>query len=75
MVGPGLELVFRSNVIANDIMNYFSGKRASKLFNKLDVQFVKNICWPMVISQQMKEDGHDQNYCWFLPVNVNLFVT
>ena len=29
---------------------------------RLDVQFVKNIPLQMVIGQQMKEEGHDQNY-------------
>ena len=28
----------------------------------LDTQFVKNISLEMVFGQQMKEDGHDQNY-------------
>ena len=30
--------------------------------SRLDVQFVKNIPLEMVIGQQMKEEGHDQNY-------------
>ena len=29
----------------------------------------------MVIGQQKKEEGHDQNYCWLLPFTVYLFVT
>ena len=34
------------------------------MFNesRLDVQFVKNIPLEMVIGEQMKEEGHDQNY-------------
>ena len=32
------------------------------LKNRLYVQFVKNIPLEMVIGQQMKEEGHDQNY-------------
>ena len=30
--------------------------------SRLDVQFVKSIPLEMVIGQQMKEKGHDQNY-------------
>ena len=29
--------------------------------SRLDVQFVKKISLEMVIGQQMKEEGHDQN--------------
>ena len=29
--------------------------------SRLDVQFVKKILMEMVIGQQMKEDGYDQN--------------
>ena len=31
------------------------------MFHKLDVQFIKSIALEMAISQQMKEDGYDQN--------------
>ena len=30
--------------------------------SRLDVQFAKNIPLEMVIGQQKKEEGHDQNY-------------
>ena len=30
--------------------------------SRLDIQFVKKIPSEMVIGQQMKEEGHDQNY-------------
>lgn len=40
----------------------------------LDTYFVKKICKPMVIDHQMKEEGHDQNYYWFLTFNVYPFV-
>ena len=44
-------------------------------WRRLDVQFVKNIPLEMVIGQQMKEEGHDQNYWWFLHLTFHLFAT
>ena len=36
------------------------------LKSRLDLQFVKKIPLEMVIVQQMKKEGKDQNYQWLL---------
>ena len=41
----------------------------------LDVEFVKKITLELVIGQQMKEEGHDQNYQWFLRLTFNSFAS
>ena len=45
-----------SNVLHKKVMNDMVTK------SRLDIQFAKNIPLETVISQQMKEEGHDQKY-------------
>ena len=38
----------------------------------LDVQFVKKISLKMVIGQQMKEEGYDQNNGFYIKLSIHL---
>ena len=42
--------------------------------SRLDVQFIKKIPWEMVIGQQMKEEGYDQNNCFHIKLSVYLLL-
>ena len=40
----------------------------------LDVQFVKKISLEMVIGQQMKEEGYDQNNRFYIKLSIHLIL-
>ena len=42
--------------------------------SRLDVQFVKKIPLEMVIGQQMKEEGYDQNNGFYIKLSVHLLL-
>ena len=48
--------------MADFLLNGLHEKVNTLLKKRLDVQFVTKITLEMVIGQQMKEGGHDQNY-------------
>ena len=42
--------------------------------SRLDVQFVKKIPLEMVIGQQMKEEGYDQNNGFYIKLSIHLLL-
>ena len=42
--------------------------------SRLDVQFVKKISLEMVIGQQMKEEGYDQNNGFYIKLSIHLLL-
>ena len=42
--------------------------------SRLDVQFVKKISLQMVISQQMKEEGDDQNNDFYIKLSIHFLL-
>ena len=42
--------------------------------SRLHVQFVEKIPLEMVIGQQMKEEGYDQNNCFYIKVSIHLLL-
>ena len=42
--------------------------------SRLDVQFVKKISLKMVIGQQMKEEGYDQNNGFYIKLPIHLLL-
>ena len=42
--------------------------------SRLDVQFVKKISMEMVIGQQMKEEGYDQNNGFYIKLFIHLLL-
>ena len=70
-----MEKLFMANLLPNGLhekVMIFSICYIIK--SRLDVQFVKKIPLEMVIGQQMKEEGHDQNNGFHIKFSIHLLL-